>query len=65
MGDEHHELDLPAAPATRRITPAPEDFANPPSFLAYLWPVGWIAICVLVYTTLTGMGWHEWLGHGH
>ena len=63
MGDEHHELDLPAAPETRRITPAPQDFENPPAFLAYLWPLGWIAICLAVYFTLADAGWHAWHGH--
>ena len=63
MGDEHHDMDLPAAPETRHITPAPEDYANPPSLLAYLWPIGWIAICLLVYSTLADMGWHDWVGH--
>lgn len=65
MGDEHHELDLPPAPATRHITPAPEDFENLPPLLKYLWPIGWIVLCVLIWVSFSNAGWHATHGEGH
>lgn len=56
---EAHEP--PPAPAERSITPAPEDFANPPPMRNLLWPVFWCAVAALLIVALrnavTDHGW--------
>lgn len=41
--DDGQPATFPPEPAGRHITPAPEDFANPPRLTSLLWPVFWIA----------------------
>lgn len=54
---------LPPEPAVRHVTPAPEDFANPPGFANYIWPVFWVLlICGLVGVVCAG-GWSGFEAH--
>jgi hypothetical protein len=56
--------EIPAAPAARHITPAPEDFATRPAASRLLWPVFWAVVAVLSVLAVRGAGWHEPAHHG-
>lgn len=61
-------VELPAAPAERSITPAPEDFRNLPGPGALLWPVVWIGAGALLLVLLLKGGWpafHDEHAAGH
>ena len=55
----------PPVPVVRSITPAPEDFANPPPMRNLWWPVLWIGVAAVLifalHNTLASDGWplHE------
>ncbi len=55
--------DLPPEPAQREITPAPEDFENPPPFVNLGWPVFWIGAIVVLASVAYCIGWVEPIGH--
>ncbi len=48
---------FPPIPEERWITPASEDFQNPPKARAYLWPVVWIGVALLVGWLLADLPW--------
>ena len=48
---------FPPVPEERWITPAPEDFQHSPSPFAYLWPVVWIGVALLVGWLLADQPW--------
>ena len=56
---EAHEP--PPAPAVRSITPAPEDFENPPPMRNLWWPVFWIGVATVLifalHNVLASDGW--------
>jgi NADH-quinone oxidoreductase subunit L len=57
-----HGGEIPAVPATRTITPAPEDFAALPGPRAILWPVVWLAVAAVLVGVLLCGGWHPFHG---
>jgi hypothetical protein len=69
--DESHAADeghgtaheLPPEPTTRSITPAREDFENPPPLGTLLWPAFWIGVGVVLIAMCLEFGWHSGLGH--
>ena len=62
---DHADDNLPPAPAVRHITPAPEDFENPPAIRNLLWPLVWIALAGLCWKVVEAAGWVEWTGGQH
>jgi hypothetical protein len=57
-GHDAHGGEIPAVPATRSITPAPEDFAALPGPRAILWPVVWITVAAVLLSVLLSGSWH-------
>lgn len=62
--EDHGSSELPPPPAVRHITPAPEDFENPPPFASYLWPLFWCGLAGVLIVVLAAYGWREVAG-GH
>ena len=58
-----HADNLPPVPAVRYITPAPEDYENPPALGNLLWPIVWVGIAALCYLAVEAAGWIEWTAH--
>ncbi len=61
--DDHGAHEFPPVPAVRHITPAPEDFENPPGFANYVWPIFWCGLAGVLIMILGCYGWHEVAGH--
>ena len=57
--EAHAPQALPPAPAVRHITPAPEDFENPPAFASYIWPIFWCGLAGVLISLLYCYGWHD------
>ena len=55
--DDHGAHEIPPAPAVREITPAPEDFENPPGFANYVWPLFWCGLGGVLIAVLLAYGW--------
>ena len=56
-----HEADnLPPVPSERYITPAPEDFENPPAIPNLLWPLLWIGVAYLCWRAVQAVGWLDY-----
>ena len=62
-----HGAEIPAAPAQRSITPAPEDYVNLPGASSLVFPLAWLAIAALLISYALGGGWgvHHMDDHGH
>ena len=63
MADHADDANLPPVPEHRTITPAPEDYANPPAIANLLWPVVWVGVAFVLWTAASALGWVEWVGH--
>lgn len=60
-----HGGQIPAVPAARSITPAPEDFIGLPGASGLAWPLFWIAVGVVGAAVLLGGGWRAFTSdHG-
>ena len=52
--DPNDDGTIPAEPTVRSITPAPEDFATPPTLPTYIWPTFWMAVSIAL---ILGLSW--------
>ena len=62
MSDDH-PAELPPEPTEREITPAPEDFANPPALANLVWPAFWIVVIGVLASVCYCVGWIEPAAH--
>ncbi len=62
-GDPHA---LPPEPASRFISPAPEDFAATPPVRNLMWPFAWAAVVLVAWLAVRSYGWRvpEHATHG-
>ena len=49
---------IPPVPDARFISPAVADFAHPPAVSAYVWPLFWMGVGVLLAICTLAGGWH-------
>jgi hypothetical protein len=63
--DSPSAAELPPEPEVRHITPAPEDFENPPALSRYLWPIFWAALAAVLYLVAAHRGWMPAGEHEH
>lgn len=61
VDDTHEEHagshEFPPEPAVRHVTPAPEDFDNPPGFANYVWPIFWVGVIGVLVAVVCAGGW--------
>lgn len=57
IDDPNDDGTIPAVPNVRSITPAPEDFASPPSLPTFLWPTIWTVILGALVAWGLSHGW--------
>ncbi len=51
---EHGSTEFPPVPATRWITPAPEDYRSPFPGAGVAWPFFWLLLGLLLYAAAAG-----------
>lgn len=61
--EDGHAHALPPEPAVRHVTPASEDFENPPGFANYIWPVFWVLLIGGLVGVVCAGGWGGFAAH--